>query len=260
MDLDDAFMFWAVASGRIDPRAYGFDGVVIETADTETLNRWASERRHDVVAVSIAHVPNVAPDYLLLPHGGSLGRNYGPVLVAREPLAASDLRGRRVGIPGPRTTAARLLQMAVPDAVPVVVPFEATLESIDAGQVDAAVLIHEGRLVYERRGYRLVLDLGVFWHQKTGGLPLPLGGNVIRRDLGDDAIRRASRLCRDSIAYALDHRAEAIRELLAQRSGMSEQDADHYLSLYANQDTLDYGPDGRASVEALVGQPITFAP
>ncbi len=262
MDLDDAFMFWAIARGHVDPRAYGFDGIDFRASDTETLNRWAAQGETDVVAISIAHVPAVASSYLLLPHGGSLGRDYGPVVVAREPAAegagAAWLTARRVGIPGERTTAARLLRLAAPGAIPVVVPFSATLEAIDAGEVEAAVLIHEGRLVYRRRGFHLLLDLGCYWFENTG-LPLPLGGNVIRRGLGDD-VPRASAMLRDSIAYALAHRDAALDDLLATRPGMSRDDADTYLALYANQDTLDYGRDGRAAVERLLGGSVDWAP
>lgn len=254
-------MFWAVANGHLDAREYGFDEVIFRAADTETLNRWASAGEADVCAVSIAHVPAVASSYLLLPHGGSLGRDYGPVVVAGpegEKGGSSWLAGRRVGIPGERTTAARLLRLAEPDAIPVVVPFAATLEAIDAGEVEAAVLIHEGRLVYRRLGYSLVLDLGSYWFRLTG-LPLPLGGNVIRRSLGD-LVGPASAMCRDSIAYALAHRDEALDQLVAKRPAMSRQDADAYLKLYANEDTLDYGNDGRRAVERLLGTRVEWAP
>jgi 1,4-dihydroxy-6-naphthoate synthase len=251
-------MFWALATGRVRPRDFGFAAVDFRAADTETLNRWAEEGAADVVAVSIAHVPAIAPGYLLLPHGGSVGRGYGPVVAARRPLAPAELAGLRVGIPGERTTAARLLGRAAPRAVPVVVPFSATLEAIDAGVVDAAVLIHEGRLVYERRGYRLVLDLGDWWRRETG-LPLPLGGNVIRRALGPDAIAAASAMLHASIAHGLARRDEALGELLAARPGLARADADAYLALYANADTLDYGPEGRAAVEALLGTSVEWA-
>jgi 1,4-dihydroxy-6-naphthoate synthase len=250
-------MFWALSSGRLDPDAWGFGALDFRATDTETLNRWAAEGAADVVAVSIAHVPEVAANYLLLPHGGSVGRGYGPVVVTRR--ASTSLAGLRVGIPGERTTAARLLRAAAPDAVPVVVPFAESLEAIDRGEVDAAVLIHEGRLVYRRLGFRLALDLGVWWRETTR-LPLPLGGNVIRRALGGETIARASAMLRESIAYALAHRDDAISELLSLRRGMSRDDADLYLRLYANDDTLDYGLDGRAGVVRLLGHDVDWAP
>jgi 1,4-dihydroxy-6-naphthoate synthase len=256
-------MFWAIASRRIDPRAYGFRRVAFRTADTETLNRWAETGAVDVCAVSIAHVPALRPEWMLLPHGGSLGRGYGPVVVAARRLDAAALAGRRVGIPGERTTAARLLRRAAPAAIPVVVPFADSFHAIDRAAVDAAVLIHEGRLVYERLGYHLVVDLGEHW-TRTTGLPIPLGGNVIRRALGEAAIAAASAMCRASIAYALAHRDEAIDELLPSRPSpgpaMSRADADTYLSLYANADTLDYGADGRVAIERLLECGVDWAP
>jgi len=258
VDLDDAFMFWALATGRL-----AGPGVALqfETADTETLNRWASMGGAfaDVVAVSIAHVPAIADAYVLLPHGGSVGRGYGPVVVARSVRAAGDLAGARVGIPGEHTTAALLCSQALPHAARVVVPFSATLEAIDSGMVDAAVLIHEGRLVYERFGFHKVLDLGVWWHEKTG-LPLPLGGNVIRRSLGNHRIIEISRLLRASIEYALAHREQALDDLLSVRPHLARHDADAYLALYANADTLDYGPAGRRAVETLLGHAPEWAP
>jgi 1,4-dihydroxy-6-naphthoate synthase len=260
IDLDDAFMFWAIATGRIDAGAYGFEGADFRTADTETLNGWAGAGEADVVAVSIAHVPAIAREYLLLPHGGSLGRGRGPIVIAAASRTAETLAGRRVGIPGQRTTAARLLAEALPAAVPVVVPFLGAFDAIDSGDVDAAVLIHEGRLIYERRGYHRVLDLGEWWAARTGALPLPLGGNVIRRALEPERIGRASAWLRESIAHALAHRDQALDDLLRTRPGMPRAEADAYLRLYANADTLDYGPDGRSAVERLVGAPVEWAP
>lgn len=252
-------MFWALATGRVPPAAYGFDRVDFQTADTETLNRCADGEEADVVAISIAHFAAIADRYQLLPHGGSVGRGYGPVLVARRPVPKEALASLVIGVPGARTTAARLVSAAIPGARTVVVPFHQTLAAIDEGRCDAVVLIHEGRLVYERLGYRLLLDLGAWWADTTG-LPLPLGGNAIRRALGSEAIARASAMLRDSIAHALAHRDEAIEELLSARPGMTRADADLYLSLYANRDTLDYGPDGRAAVERLLGRPVDWAP
>jgi len=251
-DLDDAFMFWALESGRLDPRAWGFDEIAHERADTQTLNAWAREGTRDVVAVSIATVPAIARGYLLLPHGGSVGRGYGPVVVAAQNNVALD--GARVGVPGEGTTCAILLALAAPGARRVIVPsapMERAFAAIADGTVDACALIHEGRLTYRARGLALVLDLGEWW-TKRRALPLPLGGNVIRRGLGADAIARASAMLRESIHYALDHRAEALDELCAARPELSRAQADEYLSLYANHDTLDYGADGRRAIEVLL--------
>lgn len=259
-DLDDAFMFWPLATGRLDARAWGFDGVAHARSDTATLNRWARAGEHDVVAVSIAAWPSLARDWLLLPHGGSVGRDYGPVIVARQPLTLGDLRGLRVGVPGATTTCARLVSLAAPEARQIEVPsapLERAFAAIDDGSVDACALIHEGRLTYAARGLQLVCDLGKFW-QRTRGLPLPLGGNVIRRALGDEAIARASSMLRASIAFSLAHREQFLDELAGDR-GLSRADADAYLRLYANDDTLDYGDDGRRAIAALVGD-VDYAP
>jgi 1,4-dihydroxy-6-naphthoate synthase len=259
-DLDDAFMFWPLATGRIDAREFGFDGATHVRSDTATLNAWAAGGVHDVVAVSIAAVPSLASDWLLLPHGGSVGRNYGPVIVAARPLGLDELAGLRVGVPGATTTCARLVAFAAPDAVQVEVPsapLERAFAALADGVVDACALIHEGRLTYAARGLHLVCDLGKLWHERRG-LPIPLGGNVIRRALGDHAIARASTMIRQSIAYALAHRDEALDELAGDR-GLSREQADEYLRLYANEDTLDYGADGRAAIAALVGD-VAYAP
>jgi len=236
-DLDDAFMFWPLATGRLDPRAWGFDGAEHVRSDTATLNGWARGGVHDVVAVSIA-----------------------AVIVARRPLGVDELAGLRVGVPGATTTCARLVALAAPGAVQVEVPsapLERAFAALADGVVDACALIHEGRLTYRERGLQLVCDLGAFW-QRTRNLPIPLGGNVIKRALGDDAIARASTMIRTSIAYALDHRDEALDELAGDR-GLSRAQADEYLALYANADTLDYGDDGRRAIAALVGD-VAFAP
>jgi len=259
-DLDDAFMFWPLSTGRMDPRDFGFDGADHVRSDTATLNAWAQNGVHDVVAVSIAAVPSLSQNWLLLPHGGSVGRNYGPVIVAPRLINVDQLAGLRVGVPGATTTCARLVALAAPNAVQVEVPsapLERAFAALADGVVDACALIHEGRLTYAARGLHLVCDLGKFWHQ-TRQLPIPLGGNVIKRALGDDAITRASAMLRASIAYSLAHRDEALDELAGDR-GLSRAQADEYLRLYANEDTLDYGDEGRRAIAALVGD-VPFAP
>ncbi len=252
-DLDDAFMFWALTSGRIDPRAYGFEAVTHRRSDTDTLNKWAMTADFDVIAVSVALLPAINERYQLLPHGGSVGRNYGPVVVAPRPLA--NLDGLRVGVPGRTTTCAHLLRLAAPRALQVVVPsapLERAFAALERSEVDACALIHEGRLTYAERGLSLALDLGRFWHDRTG-LPLPLGGNVIRRALDPDTIARASAMLHDSIAHALAHREQALDALLPERPTLTRPQADHYLSLYANADTLDWGADGRQAIKTLLG-------
>jgi 1,4-dihydroxy-6-naphthoate synthase len=258
-DADDLFMFRALLLGLIDSEGFEFD---IGTADTDALNRaaagetLAADDLPHVSAVSIAWVPSLHADWQLRPHGGSVGRNYGPVVIAPQPMNLSDLRGKRVAVPGTSTTAFTVLSLMVSGFEPVVVPItppERVFEALAEGRVDAALLIHEGRLTFADHGYVQVADIGEWWMEETG-LPLPLGGNVVRRDLGPDTIERLSRVLRASIAHALQHREDAIDWLLARGSGplTSRSAVDHYLSLYANDDTLDYGEDGRRAVSLLL--------
>jgi 5,8-dihydroxy-2-naphthoate synthase len=264
-DLDDAFMFWAVTSGRVDARAYGFDAVECARGDTETLNAWARAGAYDVVAVSVAAWPSLAREWLLLPHGGSVGRGYGPVVVASRAAcgarvldgggrggdAGAALAGARVGVPGASTTCAVLVSLFAPRAQRVTVPMTRAFDALDAGEVDACALIHEGRLTYAARGCELVLDLGQAW-QSRRGLPLPLGANVIRRALGPDAIARASALLRESIRVALANRERALDELEPVWRGLARAQADAYLALYGNDDTLGYDDDTRRAIDVLL--------
>lgn len=254
VDADDAFMFHALASGALDTRGYTFTH---RRGDTAWLNALAERGQADVVAISTGAYPAVAGAYKLLPHGASVGRGFGPVVVAKRPMAAADLAGRRVAIPGLTTTAYLVLRLIEPAVVPVVVPiapFSRVFEALDAGEVDAALLIHEGRLIYDRRGCVAVVELGEWWQAQTR-LPLPLGVNVIRRGLGAKVIAEISAILRASIAHAVQHRDEIIRGLAAEPRGevaLSETALlDRYLAMYANQDTLSMAPDARAGIEAL---------
>lgn len=254
-DADDAFMFWAIHAGHVDTGDLKF---VPARADTEALNRAAEHTdAPDVTAVSMHQYAYLSDRYLLLPHGGSVGVGYGPVVVATRPLDKDQLRGMRIGVPGLRTSAYLVLKLLVPDFTPVVVPvapFSRAFDAVKSGEVDAVLLIHEGRLLYEREGLSRVLELGEAWQALTG-LPLPLGGNVIAKSLGAD-IPRVSALLRESIRYALEHRDEALEALLATetRPGVPRDRAmfDKYLGMYANQDTLDYGEQGREAIQDLL--------
>ncbi|WP_394834131.1 hypothetical protein LVJ94_47255 [Pendulispora rubella] len=246
-DSDDVFMFWALLAGRIDGEGLTF---VAEREDTESLNQRAERGDVDVLAVSIARYATIARDWLLLPHGASVGRGYGPVVVAREPRSIESLAGKRIGVPGLRTTAYLTLRLVGPAFEPVVVPiapYAKAFEALRSGDVDAVLLIHEGRLTYEREGFHRVLELGEAWAAATGGLPLPLGGNAIRRGLGEETIAKVSRLCRASIAWALEHREEMIASLLSaeKRTDLPLDRAllDRYLAMYANEDTREMKPD-----------------
>jgi 1,4-dihydroxy-6-naphthoate synthase len=264
-DSDDLFMFWPLLSGKIDLDGLAFEA---ERADTEALNARAATGDLDVVAVSIARWPSLAQDYLLLPHGMSVGRGYGPVVVTRrageagslggEPRGLASLDGALIGVPGLRTTATMVLRLLLPRFEAVVVPitpYARAFEALRAGEIDAALLIHEGRLTFEREGMARVADLGQAWAGSTGGLPLPLGGNAIRRSLGPELIARVSRACRASIAWALEHRDETMRALLDRETrtdlALDRDLLDRYLAMYANADTLDPPPDVRVAIDAL---------
>jgi 1,4-dihydroxy-6-naphthoate synthase len=241
-DSDDIFMFWALLSGKVDSEGLDFE---VERADTESLNVRAASGELDVVAVSVARWPSIAEHYVLMRYGMSIGRGYGPVIVAKSPRELASLEGGRIGVPGLRTTAYLVLRLILPAFEPVVVPispFERSFEALRSGEVDAALLIHEGRLTYEREGLARVCDLGEAWAALTGGLPLPLGGNGIRRGLGEQ-VTKVARACRSSIAWGLEHRDEVMAALLQResRSGLALDRAllDRYLAMYANSDTLD---------------------
>jgi 1,4-dihydroxy-6-naphthoate synthase len=254
VDADDAFMFHALATGAIDTRGFEFSH---RRGDTAWLNALAEAGGADVVAISAGAYPAVADKYLLLPHGASVGRGFGPVVVAKRSMSLAELAGRRVAIPGMSTTAFLVLRLMQPAVVPVVVPiapFARVFEALDSGEVDAALLIHEGRLLFAQRGCVAVAELGEWWLAKTA-LPLPLGVNVIRRGLGEQAIAAVSRLLRESIAYALDHRTEVVRAIAGERRGDAALGEtallDRYLGMYANEDTRAMAADAREAIEVL---------
>lgn len=254
-DSDDIFMFWALLNGKVDAGGLSF---AAERADTETLNARAERGDADVVAVSIAQYARVAKDYLLLPHGMSVGRGYGPVLVSREERDLASLAGKRIGVPGLRTTAYLVLRLLLPELEAVVVPiapYSRAFEVLRSGEIDAALLIHEGRLFYEREGTKKVVDIGEEWARQTGGLPLPLGGNAIRRGLGEALVAKTSDICRASIRWAIDHADEVTRALLAEEKredlALDRASLDRYLAMYANADTLDAPADVRRAIDVL---------
>jgi 1,4-dihydroxy-6-naphthoate synthase len=256
-DSDDIFMFWALLNGKVDAQGLQFTA---DRADTETLNTRAegAGAQADVIAVSIAQYARIAKDYLLLPHGMSVGRGYGPVVVAMEERSLASLAGKRIGVPGLRTTAYLVLRLLLADFEAVVVPispYARSFEALRAGEVDAALLIHEGRLFYERERTKKVVDTGEAWRDATGGLPLPLGGNAIRRDLGPELVAKISDVCRSSIRWALENKEEVARALLAAETrtdvGLDAASLDRYLAMYANADTLDAPEDVRRALDEL---------
>ena len=246
-DSDDAFMFYGFACGAVAADGFEIDQVL---ADIESLNRAAFDGTYEVTAVSFHAYAHLADRYALLPHGASMGDRYGPIVVTRSDGPAS-LDGVTVAIPGELTTAYLALQLFHPGVAYRVLPFDAIQPAVTTGAVDAGLLIHEGQLTYQDEGLRCLVDLGAWWADRTGGLPLPLGCNVIRRDLGDDTMREVSRLLHASIAYALDHREAAIAYALDFGRGLDVERTDQFVGMYVNDLTLDYGDRGRAAVERL---------
>lgn len=252
-DPDDAFMFHALADELIPTDGFRFEHVL---RDIETLNDWAKEGRLEVTAVSIHAYAYLSDTYRLLPHGASMGEQYGPMVVVRDEarIEPAELPNLRVAIPGVLTSAFLELQLAVGRiADPVIVPFDRILDVVEAGEVDAGLVIHEGQLTYQTQGLRSIIDLGEWWHELTGGLPLPLGGNAVRRDLDEgDTMPRLSRILRDSIAYGLEHRQAALAYAEGFGRGLDRGLADRFVGMYVNERTLDYGDDGKAAVAELL--------
>jgi len=250
-DPDDAFMFYALANQLIPMEGFRVEHIL---RDIETLNQWALEGRLEVTAISVHAYAYVASRYRLLPHGASMGEKYGPMVVARKELDPAQLPSLRVAVPGAWTSAFLELQLAVGRiAEPVLTPFDEILDVVADGKVDAGLVIHEGQLTYQTQGLVNILDLGIWWDELTGGLPLPLGSNAVRRDVGDEAtLRRLSHLLRDSIAYALEHRQPALEHAEQFGRGLDMDLADRFVGMYVNERTLDYGEDGRAAIDELL--------
>ncbi|HKT58742.1 MAG TPA: MqnA/MqnD/SBP family protein [Gemmatimonadales bacterium] len=250
-DSDDAFMFYALAEGKIDTGDLRY---VHELSDIETLNQRARRAELEVTAVSIHAYAYLWRDYALLGSGSSMGDGYGPRLVASRPRPGdprSDLRGLRVGVPGKLTTACLALELYQPDVVEVVIPFDRIEDAVHEGAVDVGLLIHEGQLTYADTGLHLWTDLGAWWMEDTG-LPLPLGGNAVRRDLGRSVIDQIARDLRASIVYALEHRAPALAHAKQFNRGIGDERTDTFVGMYVNQWTVDYGPRGRQAVQTLL--------
>jgi 1,4-dihydroxy-6-naphthoate synthase len=247
-DSDDAFMFFGLASGNVDTSGILVDQVL---SDIETLNRAAFEGRYEVTAVSFHAYAHLTDKYALLPHGASMGDKYGPIVVAR-PDGPTHVKGSRVAIPGTLTTAYLTLRIYEPDFEYVVVPFDQIGQAVLDGRAETGLLIHEGQLTYQDEGLRKIVDLGEWWSERTGGLPLPLGGNIIRRDLGAAMITKVSKLLHDSIAYALSHRSEAVEYALQFGRGLDRVRTDKFVGMYVNDLTLSYGERGRRGLERLM--------
>lgn len=255
-DPDDAFMFHALANDKLDTGPYEF---VHELVDIETLNRRAFAGELELTAVSVHAYAFLTDKYLLCPCGASMGDQYGPMVVAREKLPLDQLRNARIAVPGTLTTAFLALRLCLgTDFEHVVVPFDQILEVVARGehggqQIDAGLIIHEGQLTYSDHDLKLVVDTGQWWHEQTG-LPLPLGANAIRKDLGPQVIRDVNRLLLESIAYGLEHRQEALDHALQYGRDLDRGQADRFVGMYVNDWTLDFGPRGREAVAKLLAR------
>jgi 1,4-dihydroxy-6-naphthoate synthase len=250
-DSDDAFMHYALARHKIDSGDIEFRHVL---QDIETLNHAAREGKYEVTALSIHAYAFLDKQYELLNHGASMGENYGPNIIAREDYSLDDLKNVTVAIPGKWTSAYLALQLFNPEILTTLLPFDEILPAVVAGDVQAGLLIHEGQLSYKDEKVHQIIDLGQWWHQQTNGLPLPLGGNAIRRDIEPELKKRVSYLLRESIRYALDHREEALDYAMefARDLETRKELADRFVGMYVNKRTLDYGDDGRLAVQKFL--------
>jgi 1,4-dihydroxy-6-naphthoate synthase len=250
-DPDDAFMFYALAHDKIDTGDLAFRH---QLQDIETLNRRALKGELEVSAVSLHAYAFLQDKYVLLPSGCSMGDHYGPMVVARKPLTLEQLQSATIAVPGTLTTAFLALRLLLPkDFRYEVIPFDEIIPAVASGKFDAGLIIHEGQLTFRNQGLHLIVDLGVWWQENTA-LPLPLGGNVVRRDLGPETIANITRLLRESIQYSLDHRDAALQYALQYARDMDKSLADRFVGMYVNEWTLDYGPRGRAAVAKLLDE------
>jgi 5,8-dihydroxy-2-naphthoate synthase len=247
-DSDDAFMFYALATRKIDTGDLNYKHTL---SDIETLNRKAMEGEYEVSAVSFHAYAYMSDKYALLSCGASMGRNYGPIVVSSKPIRANSLVNMTVAIPGTLTSAFLTLKLFEPNIQYEVVPFDEILDEVQAGKYDAGLLIHEGQLTYRELGLHKVIDLGEWWREETG-LPLPLGGNVIKRDLGKPMMERVSQDIKKSIQYGLDHREEAMAYAMQFSRGLDTHRVDRFIGMYVNELTLDYGSEGKEAVQKLL--------
>jgi 1,4-dihydroxy-6-naphthoate synthase len=251
-DPDDAFMFYGIASGAVDTAGVRIEQVL---EDIESLNRRALRGELEVTAVSIHAYAHLADRYALMPCGASMGDGYGPLVVAGRSVTVDDLRELTVAVPGTMTSAFLALRLALGHDFPYrVVPFDRILDAVAGGEADAGLVIHEGQLTYGSLGLHNILDLGVWWAEKTGGLPLPLGGNAVRKDLGQDGMRVLTRIIRESIEYGLVHREDALRYALDFGRGLDRAMADRFVGMYVNDLTRDYGERGRRAIRSFLAE------
>jgi len=248
-DSDDAFMFYALATHRVRASGIKFTHTL---CDIETLNRKALEGFYDVTAISFHAYPYIQDKYALLASGGSVGEGYGPMIVAPRMYSPEEIKRVRIAVPGKLTTAYLALKLFAPQIETEIVPFDKIIPAVLAGKHAAGLIIHEGQLTYDKSGLHRIVDLGRWWHDSTG-LPLPLGGNAIRRDLGPELMTSVARAIKQSIQYALDHREEALSYAMQFARDLDPSLADKFVGMYVNERTLDYGEEGRAAIRRLLG-------
>src|SRR6476661_5729650 len=249
-DSDDAFMFYGLATNKLETEGLKFEHTL---ADIQTLNDDAKDGVYDVTAISFHAFAYVADKYALLPHGASIGDNYGPIVVSKEPHEVDEIGSMKIAVPGELTSAYLALRIYNKDFEHVVVPFDKIIDAVKAGDADAGLLIHEGQLFYNQMGLHKVLDLGEWWHEKTG-LPLPMGGNAIRRDLGPELMREVSKYLHNSIQYSMDNREDALAYAMQFARDMEPALADRFVAMWVNELTLDYGKRGKEAVKLLLSE------
>ena len=249
-DSDDAFMFYGLATNKLDTGSLRFTHVL---EDIQTLNEKAMRGVYDVTAISFHAYAYISDKYALLPHGASIGDNYGPIVVSREKFKPEEISRLKVAVPGKLTSAFLALSIFCPQFEYEIVPFDKIIEAVQEGRADAGLLIHEGQLFYQNMGLHKVLDLGEWWHERTG-LPLPMGGNVIRRDLGAEVISQVSKCLHESIQYSLDNRADALEYAMQFARDMEPELADRFVGMWVNELTLDYTERGRTAVQRLLDE------
>ena len=251
-DSDDAFMFYGLATHKLETEGLKFEHVL---KDIQTLNEDARNGVYDVTAISFHAYAYVSDKYALLPHGASIGDKYGPIIVANEPRKPEDIKSMKIAVPGELTSAYLALRLYEPNFEHIVVPFDKIIDAVVKGDADAGLLIHEGQLFYKQMGLDKVLDLGEWWHEKTG-LPLPMGGNAIRRDLGEDLMKQVSKHLHRSIVYSMENREDALAYAMQFARDMPPELADRFVAMWVNDLTLDYGDRGREGVRRLLDEGV----
>ncbi len=249
-DADDAFMFYGLAKNKIDTEGIEYEHVL---KDIQTLNVWAKEGRMEVTAISAHAYAYVKDLYAILTHGGSIGKNYGPMIIANNPVTLESLKGKRIAIPGKMTSAYLSLKLCFPDFQEVIVDFDQIMDEVKKGSVDAGLIIHEGQLTYQEKGFHKIVDMGEWWFKKTG-MVLPMGVNAIRRDLPEDIKKKVSKQLKQSIQYSLDNREAALDYALAFGRGLSKDVADRFVAMWVNDRTVEMGQEGQDAIRAFLGE------